>query len=101
MDWSTIILLIGAVGGLATGAAGLLTARRAARKTEVEALTLSVESLVLENERLRTRLAEFESKLKESQACEQELRARVKVLEDENGKLRRRMEKRGLGREFV
>ena len=100
-DWATIVLVIGAVGGLLTGAAGLWTSSKAARKVEVEALVVTVGALQAENARLRLRLDDVEVENIELRECVEKvekqnrgLRSRISKLETENESLRVLLEER-------
>jgi len=91
MDLADLILILGGLGGLATAVAALVTARRAARKTDVEGLALELQEVRKENARLRAVQAEMQAIISGMRADEIDLRERVRVLECENSELRAKL----------
>lgn len=95
-----VLAIVAAVGGL-SGISGFVTARKAARKDEVDALTETISALQKENARLRACIEALEQKqidqgaeVSALKASNSLLRARVEELEAENTRLKRRRNSR-------
>jgi predicted nuclease with TOPRIM domain len=80
-----IIALITGIGGLVTG---IITARSAATKAELESLRQTIVGLQDENARLRVRVSELEARNEAQDKAKDCLEVRVKLLETENDTLR-------------
>lgn len=91
MDVASVVSLIAAIGGFLTAGATLYRYRGAARKTDVEALTITVTALSAENMRLRERLKELEADQEQARCRIEALRCQVAHLEQENEKLRAKL----------
>lgn len=97
--WLQVLSVAAALVGGLTGVAALISAigsrrtlRASARKTDVEALALTIETQQSELRRLYKRLSELEKEQEQDRATITALRARIEQLTAENDALRDRVE---------
>jgi predicted nuclease with TOPRIM domain len=97
-SWLEVLIAVIAVAGGGSGIAAIIsaissrrTARNAARQADVDALTTTIKTLILENQRLCQRVENLDRDLAAARLMTSQLSDKIDLLETENGKLKARI----------